>query len=335
MSQIICIGSSSKDIFFPTKDGLAFDTPEDVTAQKKIAFELGAKYHIEDRFESLGGCAVNVACGLRRLGVLSSCYTVVGNDSDGQWIKKELKKEGVEINLIKEVDFVTGLSAIIVDKQSGERIIFSNQEANEHLKIEPSEILNYSWISVTDPSGNWREILSEVARVIDQNQAKLSFNPRGRNIFEDAKAVYDFAGKAEILFVNKDEAIEIISQINQGEDLKQKMNEEIFLLNELKKSGARVVVITDGKRGAWGYDGKEIFHVEAPELKAVDATGAGDAFSSGFLAGYISGKSLEESLKMGIANGSSVVLYYGGIEGLLTNDNIEELTEKIKIKKLS
>jgi sugar/nucleoside kinase (ribokinase family) len=73
MEKIICIGSSAKDIFFPTNEGKIFETPKDITSQRKIAFELGAKYHIENRFESLGGCAVNVACGLRRLGIESSC----------------------------------------------------------------------------------------------------------------------------------------------------------------------------------------------------------------------------------------------------------------------
>lgn len=335
MSQIICVGSSSKDIFFPTKEGLVLDTPKDIAAQKKIVFELGAKYHIEDRFESLGGCAVNVACGLRRLGVLSSCYTVLGNDSDGKWIKEELEKEGVEINLIKKVNYSTGLSAIIIDEESGERIIFSNQEANEHLKIESSEISGYPWISVTDPSGDWRGILKDVAEIADKSKAKISFNPRGRNIVEDARAVYNFAGKSEVLFVNKDEAIEIISGINQKLKSDDKIDDENFLLTELKKTGAKVVVITDGRRGAWGYDGGDIFHVYAPEVKAIDATGAGDAFSSGFLAGYINDESLDKSLKMGIANGSNVVLRYGGREGLLNADNIKEFTVKIKIKKLN
>ena len=68
MKQVICIGSGSKDIFFPTTEGITQETPDDLTAQKKIIFELGAKYHIDNRFESLGGCAVNQACGLRRLG---------------------------------------------------------------------------------------------------------------------------------------------------------------------------------------------------------------------------------------------------------------------------
>ena len=52
--KVICVGSTSKDIFFPTSEGQVVDTPEDLESQKKFVFELGAKYHISDRFESLG-----------------------------------------------------------------------------------------------------------------------------------------------------------------------------------------------------------------------------------------------------------------------------------------
>ena len=335
MFQIVCIGSSSKDIFFPTKDGQVLNTPEDITAQKKMVFELGAKYHIDNRFESLGGCAVNVACGLRRLGVSSTCYAALGRDNIGQWIESELKKENVGVDFMQKEDCLTGLSAIVVDENSGERIIFSNQESNERLKINPEEIKNFAWISVTDLSGNWQDALKIIENVFSENAVKISYNPRGRNITEDAQSVYDFAKKTEIFFVNKDEAIELVTLVNTEVKDNEKINDEIFLLDELKKAGAKVVVITDGTRGAWVSDGIDIFHAEVLEVEAVDSTGAGDAFSSGFLAGYISDKNIEECLKMGIANGANVVSYYGAIEGLLHDHNISQFSEKIKVKKIN
>ena len=137
------------------------------------------------------------------------------------------------------------------------------------------------------------------------------------------------------MFVNKDEAIEII--INTGGNVfkDEEVNDEIFLLKELKKTGVKVVVITDGERGAWGYDGEEIFYVEAFRVVAVDSTGAGDSFSSGFLAGYIEGKSIAESLKMGIVNGANVVLHYGGVAGLLRKDEMEKFLNKVEAKKIN
>jgi len=330
MKNVICIGSSSKDIFFPTKEGAVSETPGDIKAQKKITFELGAKFHIDNRYESLGGCAANVSAGLARLGVPSACYTNVGDDLVGEWIKKEISKEGVDANLIMaEVNCLSGLSAIVVDEKSGDRIIFSNQEANEKLKIIPEKLKETQWISVSDPSGDWKGVLETVMKISKENGVKIAFNPRGKNIQEDAKKVYEIAGGTEVFFVNKDEAIEIISH-NTQHITHNDLNNEEFLIKELKKTGVKVAVVTDGSRGAWAYNGEILVFAKALVENPKDTTGAGDAFSSGFLAAYIQGKGLEECLKWGTANGGSAVNFYGGVEGLLREKEIIEKISKIK-----
>lgn len=322
MKKIICIGSSAKDIFFPTSEGVALETPQDLKARKKIVFEAGAKYHIEDRFESLGGCAVNQSVGLSRLGMPVACYTMVGNDMDGEWIRREMEKEKIGSELIMEEKCPSGLSAIIVDQNSGERIIFSNQEANERMKIEKDKIKDAEWISVSDPNGNWKEILGNISEVVSETGAKLAFNPRGKNIQEDAGKVFEIAGKAEIFFVNKDEAIEIISSVQKSNAADYLCNEE-YLLQELKKSGAKTVVLTDGENGAWAISGAGATHIEARKIeKITDTTGAGDAFASAFLAAYIQGKKIEECLRWGIINGGNATTFYGGIKGLLSEKEI-------------
>jgi ribokinase len=327
--KIICIGSSAKDIFFPTSEGVVLETPKDLKAQRKIAFELGAKYHIEDRFESLGGCAVNQAVGLVRLGLEAACYTVLGQDLVGEWIKKEIEKAGVGSDLILSENCSSGLSAIIVDEKSGERIIFSNQEANERMKIDQDKLKNAEWISVSDPSGDWKKILDDIFTAAKASGAKVMFNPRGKNIQEDAQKVYALAGQAEILFVNKDEAIEIVSCSMQHET-RNNLNDEKLLIQKLKESGAKIIVLTDGKNGAWAHDGSQLIYSAATNSQPKETTGAGDAFASGFMAAHIKGKNLEECLKWGIANSGNAVNFYGGVEGLLKEVEIKEKIGKYR-----
>lgn len=320
MSKIICIGSTSKDIFFPTKEGIVKETPEDTASQKKIIFELGAKYHINDRFESLGGCAANQAVALSRLGMDVSLYTSLGDDNTADWIRKELAKENIRKEMIDiEKGSLSGLSAIVVDESSGDRIIFSNQEANEKLKVKPEKLVGADFVSVTDLSGDWKSVVETVLDFCGKNGIKIAYNPRGKNIQEDPQKVFELAGKCEIFFVNKDEAIEIMGNKNQEVS---DLNNEEYLLKELKNSGAKIVVITDGKRGAWASDGERVVHADALVKKAVDMTGAGDAFASAFLAAHIKGKKLEECLGWGIKNGGNVVKFYGGVEGLLREADI-------------
>jgi len=328
--RVICIGSACKDIFFPTAEGKIIKTPGDLLSQEKIQFELGAKYKVEERYETLGGCAANVASGLSKLELDVSCYSHIGNDDVADWIVGELEKNNVDINLVaRDEKEISDLSAIIVDKKSGDRVIFSNQKANAQLKIVPDQILSAEWFFIGDLHGGWEEHLDAIIETAQEKKIKVAYNPRQANIHDNVEKVIQVASFSEVLFVNKDEAIEIASRMEK-EFSKTDLNSEEFLLKELKKLEAAVIVITDGKRGAWATDGEKIVFAEGLVVPAVDSTGAGDAYSSGFLAGYINGRELSECLQWGIVNSASVVQFFGGTGGLLGEKDIVKQAESIK-----
>jgi sugar/nucleoside kinase (ribokinase family) len=334
MFQIICIGSSSKDIFFPTKEGLVLDTPEDITSQKKIAFELGAKYQIEKIFETPGGCAANVAQGLSRLGIKTACYTKIGKDVVGKWIKNELKKEKVSTKLLQvDKNCKSDLSSIIVDENSGEHVIFFNRESNTKLEINSKKIRNTKRIFVSALNGQWEKNIDIILEVAKKNDIKIMFNPGQRNIKDNAKKVLEIIKYSEVVVLNKDEAIEIILDNNQEVD-KNKLNDEIFLIRSMAGFNHGIVALTDGENGSWVFCKNSIYFSKVKVTKPLDTLGAGDAFSSGFLAGYISGRPVEEALKMGMANSTNVILYYGAKEGLIKKNEITESIAKIEIKKI-
>lgn len=335
--QIICIGSSSKDIFFPTGDGVVIDTPENLESQKKLAFEMGAKYQVEDRFESLGGCAANVSVGLARLGIEVSLATKVGDDDMASWIRKNMEKEGVDIKIMQsENNCQTDLSAIIVDKNSGDRVIFFNRDANEKLEIKAEDLKNSDWFFISalnsSSKNSWMDNLEKILNIARKNKTRIAFNPGQKNIKENAGKIIEAIKAAKILMVNKDEALEIVMNLENKES--DKLNEESYLLKTLKDLGPDVVTLTDGARGAWAYDGKESVRAEALEINPQDTTGSGDAFSSAFLGAYFKNKKIAECLKWGIANGGSVAGFYGAIGGLLREDEISKRVNEIKINKL-
>lgn len=333
MKQIICIGSACKDIFFPTSEGKVIETPEDLTSKVQLAFELGAKYKIEERYEASGGCSANVATGLARLGINAACYSHIGDDYSSQWIKEVLEKNGVDTKLItQEKDCPSDLSAIVINKNNGERVIFSNQKVNGKMEIIPEKIKEAEWYFFGDLHGNWEDKLDIIFKEAKENNIKIAFNPRQSNIHDNAGKILSLIPKSGILFLNKDEAIELVSKAGNFDE--KNLDNEKFLLQELKKLGVKIVAITDGRRGAWGTDGENNFFVEGQEIPAIDSTGAGDAFSSGFLAAYAKDKNLTECLQWGIANSSVVVQFYGGIQGLLDEDKIMEKAKEIKVEKL-
>ncbi|MDD5083559.1 MAG: carbohydrate kinase family protein [Candidatus Moranbacteria bacterium] len=334
MSKIICIGSASKDIFFPTGEGELFDTPEDITAQKKVAFEVGAKYQVEDRFEAVGGVAANCAQGLARLGLEVSVYSCVGGDQTGEWVIGELQKEKVLTELIEQKDGAqTDLSAILVFTQSGERTIFFNRDANELLKVDAKKLDGAEWVFVSALNGEWKENMRAIAAGVQEKRIKLAINPGQRNMKDDIVVVLEAIKQADVLLVNKDEAIELVMGMRQATEAD--LQDENFLIRALYAHGAKAIGMTDGVRGAWGYDGNVVMHVDVLMQRSVDATGSGDAFGSGFFAAWAQGLGLEQSLRWGIVNGGNVVRFYGAKEGLLRSDEIGALAQQVNVTALA
>ena len=323
MSKVICFGSVGKDIFLPTNEGKIIKTPEELDSQKKLAFELGSKIRIEQRFEALGGCAANVAVGLKKLGVEAGCISNIGSDLIGKWVVEELKRNGVETEAIKtEEGRVSDLSSIVVDKESADRVIFTNKNSSGELNLDSPVTENADWFFIADVHGDWKQQVLSIVDLAKGKNKKLAFNPRETHIKENPEEVVRAVASCEVIFVNKDEAIEIIS--STGNFSSEELNNEEFLLNKLAELGAKVITLTDGKKGAWVLADGQTFssgEVEASG-KALDSTGAGDAFASGFLSAYIKGKNVEECLKWGIAQSTNVVCYYGAIGGLLTEEEI-------------
>lgn len=337
--DVICIGSSSKDVFFPVAGAAVIDTPEDLTAQKKVLFELGGKYKVDDRFEAVGGVAANVSQGLSALGLRSACYTKVGDDKLGKWIIAELKSRGVSTKHV----FVDGsvrsdLSAIIVLTESGERTIFHNRDANERLEIIPEKLTGADWFFISALNGDWQTHLRAILTIVKQNNIRLAINPGQHSLRENPDLVAQSIGQSDILVLNKDEAIELVLKVSApSEEERGRINDERFLLRKLHEMGAKRIGLTDGKRGAWASDGSmslfcaPIFHEQEC---AVDTTGAGDAFSSAFLAAWIRFSDMERALRYGIANGVNTTRYYGANGGLLSTEDIESTSSILKVETL-
>ncbi len=98
---------------------------------------------------------------------------------------------------------------------------------------------------------------------------------------------------------------------------------EIF--NALRDTGVTLAVITDGKAGCQVFDGKKIYYFPSYNAPVIDTLGAGDSFASGFVAGLMKTGDLHQAIKLGTANASSVVRYFGAKPGLLTFDEASDI----------
>lgn len=335
-TQVICIGSISLDLFFPTNEGIIIETPEDVTSQRKLAFELGGKISAPELHEAVGGVAANVSQGLAQLGISAACYSCIGNDSNGEFCLQALKKNGVNTQYVNVLpDARTDLSAIIVTP-SGERTIIHNRDANKRLHVEPGN-LTTPWVLMSSLNGEWQKNMEAVLQAQNTSSKNFSLvlNPGQHNIKEDPRLILQVIRFTDLLVLNKDEALEIVLHRTPNCEPSELEN-EIYLLKTLFQAGAKIIALTDGIRGAWVYNGVDFWFLQTPkDAHVVDSTGAGDAFMSGFFGALIMNRSLDECLRFGMANSQSVIKYYGGSAGLLTLSEIEKIILHLIPQKLS
>jgi sugar/nucleoside kinase (ribokinase family) len=292
--DLISIGSITKDIFLLTNRGKIFETPKDKLALEWLGFELGEKIFLDELVENVGGVATNLFIGTKRLGLKS---TLLGPAK-------------------------APVSVIVVDRKSGERVIFY-QKASGKIDLRALKNLKTKWLSVSSLTGNWRQETNDILAYTKKNNVKLVVAPSTSMIREGYHNLKKLLAQSEIIFLNRNEATEIAAK----SDNKSRNSKYLpkYLLKYLHSLGSKIVCLTDGTRGAYCSNGEKIYHSPIQKVKTVDVTGAGDAFTSGFLGIYIKGGSIEKSLKMGIQNSANVVRYVGTTKGLLNKREIKRI----------
>jgi len=261
--DFITVGGATEDIAFYTTEGILIDNKEDILRQKLLAFEYGAKLRIDKSYSTFGGGAANAAVCLATLGFKTATIVSVGNDDRGRRIINNFKSKNVDTGLIHESKGIeTGFSFLMMGPNS-EHVVFSNRAANTRLEITEKDIRSIEkskWVYVTSLSGKWRSILKKVFSAKD---IMIAWNPGHMQLDAGVKEIGKYLKKTNILTLNKDEAIELVSSDTRyGGKSHDFLNDIKNLLSIIKAWGPRIVIITNGKFGADAYDGEKFYHVD-------------------------------------------------------------------------
>jgi ribokinase len=282
--------------------------------RKRCMIELGfgEKISVKSMHFSIGGNAANNAVGLSRLGKKAAIIGTVGNGWTDKQAVEILKQEGVETKYVRSIE---GQQFGVIINYQGERTILSYYVPC--VFTWPDDVdLNADWIYLTSMSEGYEEFYDNAVSWAKNKGAKIAFNPGTRQIKAGLEHLRSAYAAAEVIFVNKEEAEELLGR-EQDTQIKK-------LLEDLRAVGPKCVIITDGGEGAFAYDGEKYLHMPIVPASVVQRTGAGDAFGSGFLAAYISGKTIEECLRWGTVNSASVLEHVGPQIGLLGPERMEQ-----------
>lgn len=316
--DILSIGDSTVDIFMQVQGQDAEALCKVDEEECLICFAYGSKIPVSDykRIAAVGNAANN-AIGSARLGLNTAIYTVLGSDHDSQETKGVFENEGVATDfVVMESGKRSNLSTVL--NYSGERTIFVYHEPKTY---KFPKATNTSWAYLTSVGKEHESLHGEVLEWVKSTGAKLGFNPGSYQLRDELEKLRPLFEVTEVLLVNREEAYGLV-----GRDVEDTKG----LIKDLKACGPEVVVITDGPNGSFAsIDGREVWQVGIPQTApVVERTGAGDAYSTGFIAAMVQGLELPEAMIWGTMNATSVVAHIGAREGLLTSLKMKEWVEK-------
>ncbi len=307
IKQLLVIGDATIDTQLMIDDA-SLECDFDHT-NCKLCLDYAAKIPVKESFQAVGGNGANVAIGTAKLDVSTSILTSIGNDSSGELVINELKNNGVETNLIT-IDIKTPTRYSTVLNFKGERTILVYHHKRQY--VWPKNEPEVDWIYFTGLSEGFENLLESLEKYLRKHPTvRLAYNPGSFQLKNSLETVREMLKITDLLIVNRQEAEKIL-----GTTLKKEKSARA-LIHELINLGAQEVVITDAASGAMAGDEENVYKMESYPVKVVAKTGAGDAFSSGYLAAKITGNDITTCLVWGIANSCSVIQQPSSHLGLL------------------
>ena len=252
---------------------------------------LGDSYNIGP-----GGKGCNQAIAISRLGGRVNFISKLGDDDYGKLAIDKLKKDNIDTsNIIISSKHKTGVAGIHVDRNTGKNAITVVRGAPSSLTINEidTNLFKQSKIFLTQ---------LEIPTDVTLHCLKAAKEYGLTNILNPAPArelSNDFFKLIDYFTPNETEAEFYTGvKINNENDAK-------VSAKKLIEMGIKKVIITLGEKGLLYSDGKEEIYMKATADKAVDTTGAGDAFNGGFSFALLKGKKIKECLE--IANKVAVL----------------------------
>ena len=235
-----------------------------------------------------GGSATTTARWLGRLGARSSLVCSIGRDAVGRALVMAVAGDGVTVRAVRVAGAPTGRIGVLVEP-GGERSFV--QDRGAALRLRPQD-LKPDWFTGADA------VHLPAYSLLDQplGLAGMAATQLAREA--GALVTVDLSSTAPLLAKGRRAALELIEEAHP--DLIFATRDESRALVGSKKDDeallelAPIAVVKRGRKGATilSRDGKRAlrFEVATTPIKAPDTTGAGDAFSAGFLHGWLDGR---------------------------------------------
>lgn len=296
VAKILSVGHILVDIKVRVKD---FSGKDELSSIKEVRY-------------GVGGSAANVAIGAKRLGSEEGLLGKVGMDAFGRMALDELMKEKVSLEWVKiDPRGETGFTIVIINSK-GDLQMYGIKGASEALTPQEVAAVNFNNYGYVHIASLRVDSSLAVAKLAKKSDALVTFDPGRELIKKGLRPLSAIIPYTDILLMNMKEA----RALTGCDDAER-------AASALSKSGAKGIIIKLGSEGVYykleGGEGR----VPAFMVKAIDTTGAGDAFVSGLLTSMGEGVDLTDSIQFANAVAAIKVTKLGSHE-IPTRKEVEE-----------
>lgn len=315
--DVITIGSATRDVFLKSPD-IRVVRDDSFSTGEAECFSLGSKIDIEYILFETGGGATNTAVSFARQGLGVGFAGKIGaHDARGKEILAALRREKVDISLTAFDHRASTAYAVLLLTPRGERtvLVYRGSSADFRPKDFHWSKMRTKWIYVSSLGGKL-EILRTIWSHARSIGAKIAWDPGAGELAHGFAALEPLLRQTSVLHVNQEEAARLMG-------FGYEQDEASF--DRLRQVVGGVTIVTGGTEGALAGTSQHSWHSGTHAVRVVDTTGAGDAFTSGFVASFIRTKgNIPKSLQFATANAESVIRHYGAKEGLLKTRAIKQ-----------
>lgn len=318
--DVLSVGDVVTDAFIKLLDDRAEVTQTSEGPVLSMPFATKIPFDHAEVLNAVGNAA-NAAVNFAKLGLSSGLVSNVGGDSAGRDIIQTLDKADVDTRFVK-INPRKRSNYHYVLWYKEERTILINHEEYAyhwpHLRGHEKP----KWIYFSSISKNALDFHDEMIESLERHpEIKLAFQPGTFQLEAGIERLAHVYRRSELVAVNREEAVFVTG--GNYDDIHD-------LFNRLHELGPRIVLISDGPKGSYASDGENRYKMPIyPDPKPpVERTGAGDAFTSTFVASIIKGNSVDGALQWAPISSMNVVQHVGAQAGLLSERELAELLRK-------
>ena len=268
-----------------------------------------------------GGKGSNQAVAIKRAGGNVAFMVKIGNDLLSKIARDHFENEGFDTQyIITDHENATGVAIINVDKNTAQNSIIIIPGANEHLTRADIDLfrgeIESCDIFMTQLEVNV-DAVERAVQIAWENKKTIVVNTAPARELPD-----DLLRKITIVTPNEIEAF-MLTKVEVVDKSSAEKAAKIFY-----NKGIPYIVITLGKNGCYIYDGKQSEIIDSLDVKTVDTTGAGDAFSGGLVTALAEGKPLADAVKFATTVAALSTTKPGTAVAMPFRDEIDALVKK-------